>query len=78
MIECVAKMEVIDVNQQIEAVQRMQDFIESHLDEEITLMKLAEVSFFRHGIPTGFSRNVLDRPLRNMSADCGSPAPLCV
>lgn len=34
------------MNQQIEAVQRMQDFIESHLDEEITLTKLAEVSFF--------------------------------
>ena len=30
----------------IEAVQRMQNYIEEHLTEKITLSKLAEVSFF--------------------------------
>ena len=34
------------MNQQLEAVQRMQDFIEVHLDEEITLTTLSEVSLF--------------------------------
>lgn len=34
------------MNEQILAVQRMQEYIEAHLDEEITLAKLAEVSLF--------------------------------
>lgn len=34
------------MKEQILAVQRMQDYIESHLSEEITLAQLAEASFF--------------------------------
>ncbi len=34
------------MDQQTEAVQRMQDYIESHLDQEITLMTLSKVSLF--------------------------------
>ena len=34
------------VEEHIEAVQRMQDYIEEHLTERITLSKLAEISFF--------------------------------
>lgn len=34
------------MNDKIKAVQRMQDYIEEHLDEEITLSDLAKVSFF--------------------------------
>lgn len=39
-------MEVIYLKEQIEAVQRMQDYIEQNLDSEITLTSLAEVSLF--------------------------------
>lgn len=34
------------MGEQIEAVQRMQDYIEEHLTDNITLSRLAEVSFF--------------------------------
>lgn len=34
------------MNEQVEAVQRMQDYIEAHLTEEITLADLARASFF--------------------------------
>ena len=34
------------MNEQILAVQRMQDYIETHLDEEITLAALSRVSLF--------------------------------
>lgn len=34
------------MDQQTEAVQRMQDYIESHLDQEITLTTLSKVSLF--------------------------------
>lgn len=34
------------MKQQILAVQQMQDYIESHLDEEITLSALSKVSLF--------------------------------
>lgn len=34
------------MNEQVEAVQRMQDYIETHLTEEITLADLAKASFF--------------------------------
>ena len=34
------------MNEQVEAVQRMQDYIEAHLTEEITLADLAKASFF--------------------------------
>ena len=39
---------------QIEAVQRMQDYIAGHLDEEISLGALAHVPCIHPGIPTGF------------------------
>ena len=38
--------EVRDMQEQIDAVQRMQDYIGSHLTEEITLADLAGVSLF--------------------------------
>lgn len=38
------------MEEHIEAVQRMQDYIEEHLTGKITLSKLAEISFFRRGI----------------------------
>lgn len=34
------------MNDQLEAVQRMQDYIESHLDSDITLSELSEVSLY--------------------------------
>lgn len=34
------------MQEQLSAVQRMQEYIETHLDEEITLAKLAQVSFY--------------------------------
>lgn len=38
--------EVSNINEQIEAVQRMQEYIASHLSEEITLADLSRVSLF--------------------------------
>lgn len=46
------------MREQAEAVQRMQDYIEQHLCEMITLADLSGVSFFLRGIPTGFLRNL--------------------
>jgi len=40
------RTELIKMQEQIMAVQRMQEYIEAHLDEEITLGKLAEVSHY--------------------------------
>ena len=34
------------MQEQMKAVQRMQEYIEEHLDEEITLANLSEVSLF--------------------------------
>ncbi len=34
------------MNEQIEAVQRMQEYIEGHLEEELTLTELSEVSLY--------------------------------
>ena len=39
-------MEVNELQEQMKAVQRMQEYIEEHLDEEITLAHLSEVSLF--------------------------------
>ena len=39
-------MEVNEVQEQMKAVQRMQEYIEEHLEEEITLANLSEVSLF--------------------------------
>ena len=39
-------LEVNGMNEQILAVQRMQDYIEAHIDEELTLATLAQVSLF--------------------------------
>ena len=43
------------MTEQVAAVQRMQDFIAAHLDEEITLADLAR-RCFRRGILTGSSK----------------------
>ena len=43
--------EVRDMQEQIDAVQRMQDYIGSHLTEEITLADLAGYHYFPRGIP---------------------------
>jgi YesN/AraC family two-component response regulator len=34
------------MNEQMEAVQRMQEYIEGHLEEELTLTQLSEVSLY--------------------------------
>lgn len=34
------------MNEQMEAVQRMQEYIETHLETDITLMSLSEISLF--------------------------------
>ncbi len=39
-------MEVNEVQEQMKAVQRMQEYIEEHLEEDITLANLSEVSLF--------------------------------
>ena len=39
--------------EQIEAVQRMQDYIREHLFEEITPAQLAKAALFSPGTPTG-------------------------
>ena len=66
------------MDQQTEAVQRMQDYIESHLDQEITLMTLSKVSLFSLGTPTGCLRNGWASRQRSISAGCGFPTPPCV
>lgn len=40
------QMEVNEVQEQMKAVQRMQEYIEEHLEEDITLANLSEVSLF--------------------------------
>ena len=39
-------MEVNEVQEQMKAVQRMQEYIEEHLEEDITPANLSEVSLF--------------------------------
>lgn len=41
------------LKEQIEAVQRMQEYIEANLYDSITLADLSKVSFFRRGTPIG-------------------------
>ncbi|SHJ40181.1 transcriptional regulator, AraC family [Thermoclostridium caenicola] len=46
VVEWTRKPGLIKMQEQILAVQRMQEYIESHLDEEITLARLSEVSHY--------------------------------
>jgi len=46
------------MNEQVLAVQRMQDYIESHIEEEITMAGLSLASMFLPGIPTGCSGSI--------------------
>ena len=41
------------MDERIEAVQRMQDYIETHLAQAISLADLAKAAGYRPGIPTG-------------------------
>lgn len=43
------------MREQIEAVQRMQDYIEEHLCEDISMAQLARASLFLPGMPEGSS-----------------------
>ena len=47
------------MDERILAVQKMQVFIAENLGEEINLAKLAEVSLFPPGTPTGCSESIL-------------------
>ena len=65
------------MTEQALAVQRMQDYIEEHLMDEITLADLARASLFPPGTPTGCFTSSRATPRRSTSAACGSPARLC-
>ena len=66
------------MDQQTEAVQRMQDYIESHLDQEITLMTLSKVSLFSPWHSHRLFKERLASRRRSISAGCGFPTPPCV
>ena len=61
------------MDERILAVQRMQDYIEAHLDEKITLSELARAAVFSHGeiIKTGTPKEIFadERTLENTGLD---------
>lgn len=46
------------MREQLLAVQRMQDYINKHLCEKITLADLAKASYFHHGTQDEYSLNL--------------------
>ena len=66
------------MNEQIEAVQRMQEYIEGHLEEELTLTELSEVSLYSPWHSYRLFKNYLRQLRRNIFGNCVFPVPLCV
>ena len=66
------------MTEQILAVQKMQDYIETHLTEEITLATLADICGFPPGMPTGCFGSIPVTLLRSISVGCGWQSLLCV
>ena len=65
------------VKEQILAVQRMQDYIDQHLFETVTLAELARQPCFPRGTRTGSLKPVPGYPPPIISASCGFPNQRC-
>ena len=62
---------------QILAVQKMQDYIEAHLTEEITLAALADICNFPPGMPIGCFGSIPVTLQQSISVGCGWRSLLC-
>lgn len=65
------------MKEQILAVQRMQDHIEAHLEENITLADLARVSLYSPWYSYRLFRDYTGLTRRTTSAVCGCPGQPC-
>ena len=63
---------------QILAVQKMQDYIEAHLTEDITLAALADICSFPLGMPIDCFGSIPVTLPQSISGECGWQSPLCV